>query len=119
MTATTMINENAEVRVYKGEDICHECGRCIRNIVEIDGVAFGVRCCEKYLPRTHKVDHKRGVVVQVETSLETAQRIFADDAVFPRFWAQPVWQLEAFLLSRPDSPRYAGVAAIVKAKKAA
>ena len=115
----TMINENATVRTYKGEDICHECGRCIRNIVEIDGVAYGVRCCEKYLPRTHKVDHKRGVVIEVMTQMELAQMIFADDEAFPRFWVQPVESLELFLANRSrDHYRYNGVQAIVFAKRA-
>ncbi len=114
--SATMINENATVRTYKGEDICHECGRCIRNIVEIDGVAYGVRCCEKYLPRTHKVI--AGAVVCTETPMQTAQRVFGDDVVFTRFWAKPIDVLEQFIVDRPDSVRCAGVRAIIAAKSA-
>lgn len=107
---------NTEVKIYKGEETCTECGRFVRNVVEIDGVPYGVRCCEKYLPRTHKVI--KGEVVQVMSPMEYAASFFENPEVFTRFWVRTSADLRAFLESRtPDHFRYAGVSAILAAKR--
>ncbi len=110
----------ATVKMYKGEEVCHECGRHIRNVVEIDGVTYGVRCCEKYLPRTHKVDHKRNVVVEVMSPVDYARSLFEDQEIFIRFWVKPLSELQAYLDRRPAGYfRCAGVIAIMRAKSPA
>lgn len=48
-------NENVKVTYKKGEDRCHCCGRYIRNIVEIDGVPYGTKCADGFLPRGQRV----------------------------------------------------------------
>lgn len=104
------------VKMYKGDETCAECGRCIRNVVEIDGVPYGIRCCEKYLPRTHKI--VKGEVVQIVSPMDIAREMFADKMTFVRFCSQPTWQLAQFVESRPvDHPIAKGVRAIIAARR--
>lgn len=114
-----VINENSvSVKMYKGEEVCRECGRHIRNVVEIDGVTYGVRCCEKHLPHTHRVNHKTHQVETIVSPMEIARQSFGDEQqVFKAFWSQSVESLQAFLAARtPDHFRYAAVSEVLRVK---
>lgn len=104
------------VKKYKGDDVCAECGRYIRNVIEIDGVPYGIRCCEKHLPRTHKI--VKGEIIEIVSKMDIARSMFADQMTFVRFCSQPTWQLVQFVESRPiDHPIAKGVRAIIEARR--
>jgi hypothetical protein len=43
------------IRYYKEETKCMNCGRFIKNVVEVDGVQYGIKCVDGF------IDHKATV----------------------------------------------------------
>lgn len=108
-------NDTTTVKTYRDDATCECCGRSIRNVVEIDGVKYGIRCCEAFLPRFAKV--VKGVVEIDYTSVAVAE--LGQDR-FIRFWAKPVDHLKDYLgraiASGADTVE--GVKMIIAAKEA-
>jgi hypothetical protein len=109
-------NENVTVKMYREETKCQCCGRYIRNVVEIDGVQYGTRCCEAYLPRFATV--VKGVVVI--DYMGAAIKELGQDRV-NRFWAQPISQLNDYLQRAIErkADTVEGIKMLIAAKTAA
>lgn len=80
------------VRMYREETKCQCCGRYIRNVVEIDGVQYGTRCADGFLPRYATL--KKGVLT-VDLMAEAKKHLGEERAL--RFWAQPLSVLKSTL----------------------
>lgn len=82
------------VKMYKEETVCCECGRYIKNVVEIDGVQYGTRCCEKHLPRHYSV--KKGAVVINTTAMKAEAETILGQRFVP-FWIKSDVELDQYV----------------------
>lgn len=85
------------VKMYKEETVCCECGRYIKNVVEIDGAQYGVRCCEKYLPRHYSV--KKGIVVANTDKMIADAKTIMGERYIP-FSRKTAIELNAYIAAR-------------------
>lgn len=49
----------AQINYYKEETKCENCGRHIKNVIEIDNVKYGVVCAEQFMPKSEFLLAKR------------------------------------------------------------
>lgn len=96
------------VRQYKEETKCAHCGRFIRNVVEIDGVQYGTRCCEAFLPRHASIAKNGVVMIDVQKIIAQAEEMIGAELV-KRYCC---WTIEA--LETYAAREYAKNAAAVK-----
>lgn len=109
-------NETTTVKTYRDDTVCECCGRDIRNVVEIDGVKYGIRCCEAFLPRFAKV--VKGEIV-IDYMSEAIKELGQERVT--RFWAQPINQLESYLQRAQErgADTVEGIKMLIAAKVAA
>lgn len=67
--------------IEQGDDVCCECGRPIRNIIRVNGVAHGPICGEKYLPATQRALAQKDFGLLVKQAKRDAYYAEADTLI--------------------------------------
>lgn len=71
---------SSKITFGRGEEICHNCGQYIRNIIWVDGVAYGPECGQQFLPKAPKTSKQFEVALQnqeIALRIETAHQMIA------------------------------------------
>lgn len=121
------------IRYYKEETRCNHCGRHIKNVVEVDGVQYGIVCCDSFIEskatvrKINRTDFAQLVIEQerankqaekmelLQYAIDTLPVLFG--ATRSHFLNKPNAYLEQFLSDKPDSPLTLGIIALLESRK--
>lgn len=121
------------IRYYKDETRCTNCGRFIKNVVEVDGVQYGIKCCDGFIDskpvvnKIKKTDFAQLVATQKREDLKAERDALLDYAIavlpanpisggMSAFFNQPTARLETFLTKYSHMPVALGVIAILQSR---
>jgi len=119
------------IRYYKDETTCKNCGRHIKNVVEVDGVEYGIVCCDLFIDskstvRKIKRSQFADLVMQQEREELKALRFALLDyaiAILPDVFGKPSpffnktsTDLNTWLEKHGDHKNALGVIAILQSR---
>jgi|GEM_PF-3644953 len=120
------------IRFYKEETTCKNCGRHIKNVVEVDSVEYGIVCCDLFIEskatarKIKRVKFAELVAAQERDALKAERNSLLDYAiavlpdVFGKpspFFNKPTHELKSWLQKYSGNANALGVIAILESRK--